>query len=855
MHRLVAATSAATLVLTALSLPSSAGAQAVTPTRTPQFARGLPVPVPRARPERAAFAFLARRRDTFGIARPAEDLAPLGTAEVAGQTVVRFGQRVGDVPVLGGQYVVHLRDRGDHAVVTGTSGHYFTGLALPETGAPTRATAAQVAVHWLRPGIRPVHVRDDGPVVVPFGRGILTRHVTVTGADLRTGLPVRKEVYVAAGRSAPVLGYDTIAYDGPVDATGPGFHGSLQFTAEQSGTAYLLRDTTRGAGIDTIDASGLDLMSFLTGHPSGRTVRSDTTVFPASAAGALDAHWGAERVYDFYRGLGRDGLDGSGGPIRSYVGVTSGGADLPNAFWDGREMVYGTGGYGYRPFAAALDVVGHEMTHGVVQHTAGLLGFGQSGALNEAVADYFGNSIENATLGIGADSPLDGLMGQDLCTRVGPTQCYDRDLDGVRTTRQFFGDPGDGGGVHENSTIVSGALWELRRVFGGDAQGDHRADEVVYLALQYLTPLADFVDAREAVVQAASDLGATPEELDRVRRAFDRRGVSAGWEKRDLHVDSTTLHSGLSLGGGLSVGRGRWAVTDAGRRGDRLPSVLVGDLHGGTARVLSPKDGEVYDTPATDGRSVAWTATDAATGTHTRVQVRRLTGGRPRTLATYRGALVWAVDLDGGTVAWNVGTRHAEKVVVVRPDGRRHVVRLRRDRTVGRIAVLGHQVVWSENGFRRHDPARLVSYDARTGRTRVLATVRSAGRSPAAVLGPVLTGRHLVYAADRGLRSGRSAVVMARRNGHRPRTLIAARNRQAPIGPELAASDAAVTFTSASTWHLLQLSAAGGPPRRMSCSRGPQLTPVAAGGSRVVWTDSTTGDLDLVTRGRPAVRC
>jgi bacillolysin len=901
MLRLAAATSAATLALTTLSLlpahadpldsagtpsgpaggttsttapdagttsttapdagtdttPTADADAGLTETRTPTFTSGLSATVHQARPTDAALTFLEDRQAEYAIPQPKADLQPVGTTSTRGQTAVRLAQSYHGIPVLGAEYVVRMHDRGDHAVVTGSSGRYFTGLDVDLGAGVDSSMAALVAEHDLRRTVRDLQVHDDGLAVVPFGSGVLTRHLTVTGADVRTGLPARKELFVAAGRSRPVLSYDGIDYDQPVSTTGAGFHGSaLPIEATRTSTAYVLHDSTRGDGITTLDAGGADVNRFFGSAPKGRVVSSPTVPFPAStnAHGAIDAHWGAARVYDFYAGLGRDGLDGHGGEIRSYVDVTADGGDFPNAFWDGREMVYGNGGYGYKPFAAALDVVGHEMTHGVVEHTAGLLGFGQSGALNEGIADYFGNSIENETLGIGVNDPRDGLMGQDLCLHRTPQRCAERNLDRVRTTRQFFGDPLDSGGVHANSTIVSGAFWQLRRIFGGDQAADHRADEVMYTALtQYLTPLSDFLDARRAVLHAAADLHATPDELGQIREAFDVRGVHAGWERRDLHVDSRPLYPGMSLGAGLSVAHGRWAIVDMGPEGLRLPTVFVGALHVTRHRILSPSGPVAYDTPAIDGRAVAWSATDLRTG-RTRVQVRSVNGGPVRTLASYPRAMVWGLAMDGRTVAWDVGTRHGEHLVVQRPGGHRHVVPVPRSHFIGKVAVRGHLVVWSDNSLHRRDAARLIAYNARTGSTRVLASVHSSGPLPAAIYGPALSPHRVYYAADRSLRSLHAEVVRIDRSG-REHVIIPASSRHAPIFPELTASDTAVTFDTMSSWHLYQVSASGGPLRRVSCATGPQMGPVAGAGKRVVWTELTTGDDDLVTRARPAGNC
>ena len=129
-----------------------------------------------------------------------------------------------------------------------------------------------------------------------------------------------------------------------------------------------------GVLLSTYDARGVDVSAASGRWPSGiKTFQSTVTDLGAefTDSGAVDAHWAAGKVYDYYKNhFGRDGLDGNAGFVLSLVGVTANGQPYNNAFWDGTKMVYGMGGDGYRTFSADTDVVGHEMTHGVVEHTA-----------------------------------------------------------------------------------------------------------------------------------------------------------------------------------------------------------------------------------------------------------------------------------------------------------------------------------------------------------------------------------------------------------------------------------------------------------------------------------------------------
>jgi Zn-dependent metalloprotease len=858
-------------VLTAATLitlphaPVSAGE----PTPDPPGAR---VSVHNANLTDAALSFLTRRKGRYRIADPSRDLRPAGSSRTGAMVAERFDQRYNGIPVLGSQYVVRLTDQGSSAVVTGTSGKYFSGLDVATDTGVSASLSRVVALHALpRPASHgPAQTTDHGLVIVPFGHGILTRHITVATYDDQRNLPVRMEMYVGAGRTRPVLSYDSISYDGPTTTTGVANHSpTLPLQVLQTGSTYTLQDQTKpmfastGGTIRTYDAHGIDASDF--GLEPGLTpgpvlVGSGVIPFPASLnkQGALDAHWGAGKVYDFYANLGRDSLDGKGGSIVSVVGATDDGGPFPNAFWDGSEMVYGAGGYGYKPFSAALDVVGHEMTHAVVQHSAGLLFFGQEGALNEALADYFGNAIEDNTLNISMSSPLGGLMGQDLCVKKVGAACADRNLDKLNTTSHFDGSGFDDGGVHANSTIVSGAFWETRKILGA-ALGD----KVMYAVMtQYLTPMSEFMDARRATLEAAQSLGATAAQVTAIGHAFDKRGVVQGWEKKFLHLDGRTLMSNLTYGGAPAAGDGRWVIADTGPNAEHSPEIFAGTVTGGGPKRISPSNPDViYDTPATDGRTVIWTATWLrANSTTTRVQTRSLSGGPVRTLATYRNGLIFGTGISGHVATWSGFTGHSEAVWVKRPGGRIVKLQHSRHRQPTQPTVRGNQVVYVDTDarFKPRTTAKLMSYDAGSGVQKVLAAVKGIGHSDGELWSPQITPSYVVFLADARI-GGKEGLLRVDRNGHHLRTLIPERSKLATSGYGIAASDRAVTYQTFSFGtglvHLLQLTTRGGGPVRVSCARGSQPVAVAGRQRRVLWVDLSAGRADLVTRANPVGSC
>ncbi|RQO32375.1 hypothetical protein DBR32_01865 [Taibaiella sp. KBW10] len=242
---------------------------------------------------------------------------------------------------------------------------------------------------------------------------------------------------------------------------------------------------------------------------------------------ALDAHWGIEQTYDYYKTVfNRTSYDDNGGKIMNYVNgvwpsafTQNNAAAMPDPY---NAMVYGMGdGATYNPFVA-LDVTGHEFSHMVVGHNGngGLAYTGESGALNESFADIFGTCVEfyakptvaNWTIGeevfIGTNflrSMANPKLRQNPHTYGG----------------QYWIDPtngnNDNGGVHTNSGIQN--KWFYLLCQGGSGTNDNgktynvtaigmeKAEKIAYRNLmQYLTSNADYLDAYTGSLQATLDL-------------------------------------------------------------------------------------------------------------------------------------------------------------------------------------------------------------------------------------------------------------------------------------------------------------------------------------------------------------
>ncbi|GHG62284.1 M4 family metallopeptidase [Streptomyces griseocarneus] len=767
-----------------------------------------------------------------------------------------------------------------------------------------------------------------GLVVLPRGAGVLTHHVTVRGTDPAHGGPVLREVYIEARTGYPVLQYSGIktfrtpkAPPGPgapsrpgapsgvgtpsgagkpaaaerpgaerpgagrnsASAPGGGTRGSgvrlggekveLRLDRDEERNAYVMRDRSRAQNdgdsnlISTWDARGRSYSEVWREWPANlKEFASPTADFgeEATGTGAVDAHWAAGRVHDYFRDVhGRSGLDGRGTAVNSLVGLGFGYAD---ALWDGQKVIYGGGDADLFPFSAALDVVGRELTHGVIESTANLVHAGQSGALGEAIADYFGNAVETDARGIPMDSPDAGLLGETLCRAKTPRACATRDLNDGRTTSKSFLGVGigtDNGGVHLNSTIFSGALWDIREDLDRTL-----ADRIVHKALtEYLSPLDGFTEGRAAVLAAARDLKVTDRGYKTVERAFNAHGIVPGWELA-LGVDSDRLLGRVNTDDRTSAGAGGgwWAASTSNDDGSEPYSVWAGRLDGtGGKRLISPNDGRYHVDPVTDGKTVVW---EAHRGRTTEILARPLAGG-PVTKLFSSANPITSLRVEGKTVTFQTHRRHAgSRVAYLRmgeteptyvAPGSPERLASTADPSLrnGRIAfTTWHRV----DGGWRHDTEVL---DVATGKRTMMGQI---GTAPPSLSGTAITGTYVFWLVRGSDSDGSTSTAVRRSNldGTGTVDISPGTGKDALDGTGLSASDEAVTVsvrtpdpqlrneTLAKLW---QLSPDGSHRGRVSCNRGEQLSHASAGGRQVIWVDATTGYTDLVTRTRPAGTC
>ncbi|MCX4822970.1 M4 family metallopeptidase [Streptomyces sp. NBC_01142] len=236
---------------------------------------------------------------------------------------------------------------------------------------------------------------------------------------------------------------------------------------------------------------------------------------------------------------GRSSLDGEGLPLIASVHYEE---NYGNAFWDGDQMVFGDGdGEIFLDFSIPVDVIAHELAHGLTQYTANLSYFGQPGALNESMSDVIGSLVKQYTLDqradqadwlIGAGLLAPRITGVALRSMKEPGSAYDDDVlgkdpqpgtmdDYVRTGR-------DNGGVHINSGIPNHAFYLLATQLGGKAW--ERAGQIWFDTLTggELAVDADFASFARLTVAAAQARFGDGEEHQAVLKAWSQVGVPTG---------------------------------------------------------------------------------------------------------------------------------------------------------------------------------------------------------------------------------------------------------------------------------------------------------------------------------------
>ena len=446
--------------------------------------------------------------------RGVEDMAVRRvTIDERGEAHARIGQTVGGIPVFEGEAIVHL----------GPDGKF---------NAVNDKFVRDVNVD-LKPVLRS-HEATDSAIV------------SMGGADMLLGEP-KVDMQILRHGGADYLTYRvqlemrTVDDDPSMPVVFIDAHtGDVVWSYDNLETARN-RNTYNGKNRQTLP---------------GTLVRTEAQA-PVADAVVNAAHDSAGTVYDYYKARhNRDSFDNLGATITSTVHHK---INYVNAFWNGTQMVYGDGDGVQSGPLTVLDIVGHEITHAVTERSSNLTYANESGALNEAMSDIFGASIEafrdgavsGNTWKIGEECWTPGTAGDALRYMNDPAAAGDFDYWPTRYTGTS-----DNGGVHWNSGIANLAF--ALAVTGGTHPRGKTGNVVPALAsdplssiqmaaaifyranTQCLTSGSTFTDARDCTQQAASALyGANA--LTSISEAWKAVGVPAPLAWADLVAPETGL--------------------------------------------------------------------------------------------------------------------------------------------------------------------------------------------------------------------------------------------------------------------------------------------------------------------------
>lgn len=437
---------------------------------------------------------------------------------------VRYERTFQGLKVIGGDLVVERSPAGStksvrwnatKAIEVSTSPKLTVGQARTAAKADSRAASGLV-----------VYAGETGP---RLAYDVLT---VGTKADQT---PSRLHTVVDASTGSTLDSWDEV-----VEGTGDSMYsGTVTIGTTLSSGSYQLKDTVGNFTTDLLGATSGNGTLFTDADDQW----GSGTISSRQTAG-VDAQYGAEKTFDYYQNVqGRNGIWDTGVGARSRVHY---GNAYNNAFWDGTQMTYGDGANNAKPLTA-IDVAGHEMSHGVTENTAGLAYRGDAGGLNEATSDIFGTAVEFYA-GSAAD-PGDYLIGEKIDIRGNGTplrymdqpskdgasrDCWSstlKNLDphyssGPLNHWFFLASEGSGartvGGVTYNSPTCNGATM--------NGAGRQNIEKVWYRTLSTkLTSRSDYKAAREGAITSAKELyGAGSPTCVAVKSAFDAIAVPAG---------------------------------------------------------------------------------------------------------------------------------------------------------------------------------------------------------------------------------------------------------------------------------------------------------------------------------------
>jgi bacillolysin len=497
-----------------------------------------------AKPDAVAEAFASRYGPTFGL-QTNQTLKRLDSETLpGGDQIVRFNQYAGGLPVLGGQVLVTVDQHGGVRAASGETAHTAPAATTAKVGSGAARSAA------VKAAARELGLDESTSTAGPAALWLFDP--SLVGADGGSGLRPTWRINVYAGPVTAGHGEAEVlvdAVDGSVTLVINGHReGLYRFVCDLGNRAV---DLNNRAAYKCDEAAG------------GPAITRSEGGAASSLADVNQAYDQMGKAYNFYLStFGRDSFDNAGAPIAATVRACDPRyvCPFPNAFWEGTQFVFGQG------YAVADDVVTHEFTHAVTEHTSNLFYWQQSGAINEALSDIMGQFLDLRTTAddagavrwqLGEDLPGDPIRDMRDPTLYGQPDRYKSALWHLQND--------DNGGVHYNSGVANKAAYLIAD--GGTFNGQTitgfgltKSEQLWYRVMHQLSSGANYADLGVTLSSACRQLvgyrgfmvndcaqvdkAVTATEMPLAQDPSDAHGVQAafcgnpGQPTRDLFFDN-----------------------------------------------------------------------------------------------------------------------------------------------------------------------------------------------------------------------------------------------------------------------------------------------------------------------------
>jgi Zn-dependent metalloprotease len=538
-------------------------------------------------------------RQNLGLDSQHDFAVRRGHTDELGQTHTRMNQLFNGVRVWGGELITHVDADGSERPMTAELRRNIAISVKPTLG-------ANEVLGLVHTDLNPRGTYASAPtselVIYPqmvevarriSGRDLRADEVTRQVLRYRLAYHVHTELengadetahtdYIVDAHTGAILNkWSTLHTSDAVGTANTQFSGTVSIHTNYTGSTYELNDVYRGMNIKTYDlahGTGSGTGTLYTdadntwGNGTNYTGSSTSTTSATGQTAAVDAHYGIEMTYDFYKNvLGRNGIDGNNKATYSRVHYST---SYDNAFWSDTCfcMTYGDGS-SFKSLEA-LDVAGHEMSHGVCASTANLTYSGESGGLNEANSDMFGNMVE---LYAKNNFSLPATVANtDGCWTVGEQlsstplrYMYKPSLDG--SSPNAWSSTVGNLDVHYSSGPANRMFFFLSQGASATSSsnyyssytpngftgiGPEKAIKIWYRALTtYFTSSTNYASARTGAISAAKDLyGAGGAEEQAVWNAFAAINVGSAWTQvTETTPTISTQPASVSVGTGATA--------------------------------------------------------------------------------------------------------------------------------------------------------------------------------------------------------------------------------------------------------------------------------------------------------------